>query len=126
MENPATAPITGYTGTADTTLQQYWLDVAWRALQREDRTLAARIGSNQIDQATVADIVTAAARRVLRNPDGLKEESAAIDDYRESRGRADATEDIYFTAAEMRRLAPPTLSAGSFSFGPAAYGTGRC
>lgn len=113
MENPASAPVPGYTGPADETLQQHWLDVAWRQLQREDQTLVARIEAGSIDAATVADVVTAAARRVLRNPDGREEESGAIDDYRESWKNADATEDIYFTAAELRRLrASSTLPAG--------------
>lgn len=120
MKNPASAPIQGYTGPADNALQQYWLDVAWRQLQREDRTLVDRIESGDIDAPTVADVVTAAARRVLRNPDGHLEATAAIDDYREGWKVADATEDVYFTAAELRRLTPAsigsTASAGSMKF----------
>lgn len=111
MENPASAPIPGYTGSADPELQQYWLDVAWRQLQREDAGLVARIEAGEIDAATVADVVTAAARRVLRNPEGLEEESGRIDDYAESWKRSDATEDIYFTAAELRRLRSPISAA---------------
>ncbi|AIY15840.1 hypothetical protein GUY44_07420 [Pimelobacter simplex] len=104
MNNPASAPIPGYTGSADDELQQYWLDVAWRQLQREDRGLVGRIEAGQIDATTVADVVTAAARRVLRNPEGRESESGSIDDYQEAWKKADATEDIYFTAAELRRL----------------------
>lgn len=103
--NPAFAPITGYDGPADEEVQQYWLDVAWRQLQREDRSLSSRLDAHQIDEQTVADVITSAARRVLRNPDGLTKESGAIDDFTESREVADATEDIYFTAAELRRVA---------------------
>jgi len=106
MLNPASAPIPGYDGDADNDVQQYWLDVAWRQLQREDRSLVGRIESGDIDGDTVADVVTAAARRVLRNPEGRESESGAIDDYSESWKNADATEDIYFTAAELRRLRP--------------------
>lgn len=106
MNNPATAPITGYDGTASTQVQQHWLDVAWRQLQREDRSLVARIDAGDLDSQTVADVVTAAARRVLRNPEGLKQESGSIDDYQESATYADSSEDIYFTAAELRRLLP--------------------
>lgn len=104
MENPASTPITGYEGPATEEVQQYWLDVAWRQLQREDLGLVARIEAGDIDTATVADVVTAAARRVLRNPEGRESEEGAIDDYRESWKNADATEDVYFTAAELRRL----------------------
>lgn len=106
MNNPASVPIPGYTGSADDELQRYWLDVAWRQLQREDRGLVGRIEAGQIDATTVADVVTAAARRVLRNPEGRESESGSIDDYQEAWKNADATEDIYFTAAELRRLQP--------------------
>lgn len=106
MSNPASAPIVGYDGPATTDVQQHWLDVAWRQLQREDRSIVTRIGAGQLDGATVADVVTAAARRVLRNPEGLKDESGRIDDYQESASFVDATEDVYFTAAELRRLLP--------------------
>lgn len=113
MENPASAPIPGYTGTADANLQSYWLGVAWRQLQGEDRTLVARIEAGDLDAATAADVVTAAARRVLRNPEGFQEEAGGIDDYRESWKRADATEDIYFTAAELRRLLSDDAAAAA-------------
>lgn len=111
MDNPASAPIPGYTGTASVETQTYWLDVAWRQLQGEDRTLVARIEAGQLDAASVADVVTAAARRVLRNPEGFTEESGRIDDYAEAWKRADATEDVYFTAAELRRLSPMDAAA---------------
>lgn len=111
MENPASAPIIGYTGPATTEEQQHWLDVAWRQLQREDLALVSRIEGGEIDEATVADVVTAAARRVLRNPDGIDEESGRIDDYSESFKHVDATEDIYFTSAELRRLQSASAAA---------------
>ena len=119
MENPAQAPITGYSGPADTAVQQYWLDVAWRQLQRELPSLVARIEDGEIDETTVADVVTAAARRVLRNPEGFESESGSIDDYQESWKRSDASEDIYFTTAELRRLSPTVASvpaAGSVKY----------
>lgn len=115
MNNPASLPIVGYSGTADTDVQQYWLDAAWRALQREDRGLVARITAGDVDAATVADVVYAAARRVLRNPDGVEAESGGIDDYTESWKRADATEDLYFTAAELRRLLPVDITASGWT-----------
>lgn len=115
MDNPAQAPIQGYDGPADAGLQQYWLDVAWRQLQREDRTLVERIAAGAIDPATVADVVYAAARRVLRNPDGVESGDHALDDYREGWKKADATEDIYFTAAELRRLAADDTFASGWS-----------
>ena len=57
---------------------------------------------------------------MLRNPEGVEEESGAIDDYRESWKRSDSSADIYFTAAELRRLQPtvvaPTGFAGSMKY----------
>lgn len=113
MDNPASTPIIGYEGPAALQVQKYWLDVAWRSLQQEDRGLVARVLSGELDAATVADVVTAAARRVLRNPEGRQSESGAIDDYREEWKVADATEDVYFTAAELRRL--QAAAAGSWA-----------
>ena len=90
-------------GVSDVRLQT-WLDVAWRALQGEDPTLVARIESGAQDTQTVIDVIIAATLRVLRNPGGLEGEDFAVDDYRESRKYSDATLDVYFTAAERRRL----------------------
>ena len=90
-------------GVSDVRLQT-WLDVAWRALQGEGPTLVARIESGAQDTQTVIDVIIAATLRVLRNPGGLEGEDFAVDDYRESRKYTDATQDVYFTAAEKRRL----------------------
>lgn len=114
MQNPATPDALvarGYTGPASNTVQQTRLDEAWRALQRERELpgLVARIESNELDAALVVDVLCAAALRVLRNPEGAEEESGSIDDYRESRKLADATQDLYFTAAEIRRLQPTVV-----------------
>lgn len=121
MNNPASLPIVGYSGTASADVQQYWLDAAWRALQREDRGLVARITAGDVDAATVGDVVYAAARRVLRNPDGVESESGGVDDYTESWKRADATEDLYFTAAELRRLLPSEAAAATGFVGSIKY-----
>lgn len=117
MDNPATAPIPAYNGPTSTEDQQYWLDVAWRSLLTEEGLgdLVARIEANELDETTVADVVTAAARRVLRNPDGNQAEAGSIDDYQESWKKADSTEDVYFTSAELRRLKPVDQWVGGFS-----------
>lgn len=124
MENPATSAALaarGYNGTATPDVQQTRLDEAWRALQRERELpgLVARIESGDLPVENVIDVIAAAALRVLRNPEGVEEETGAIDDWRESWKRADATEDIYFTAAEIRRLQPVDVvvpTAGSFKY----------
>lgn len=120
MENPA-APADlakrGYTGPATTQVQQTRLDEAWRALQAEPELpgLVARIESAELDVQLVIDVICAAALRVLRNPEGYESESGAIDDYQESVKRADATQDVYFTAAELRRLKPAYVLPAGFS-----------
>lgn len=121
MENPATpADLTamGYAVT-DVPVAQRWLDVAWRALLREVPSIPSRIQGGDLTSAEVVDVVASAALRVLRNPDGNESESGAIDDYQESVKRADASMDVYFTAAELRRLAanyPSTIIAGSMKY----------
>lgn len=115
MINPASAPILGYDGALTADVQQDWLDVVWRQLQREDRGLVARITAGDIDALTVADVIASATRRVLRNPDGRESESGSIDDYQESWKNSDATQDVYFTAAELRRLLPVDVTAGGWS-----------
>lgn len=123
MDNPATtAALTarGYVLTSGDPVPQTRLDEAWRALQAELRVLGttvdAAIASGWATADDLVDVVAAAALRVLRNPEGIEEESAGLDDYRESRKRSNPTEDVYFTSAELRRLTPPTLTAGSFKY----------
>lgn len=126
MENPAQpSDVTdrGYSGTASGTVQQTWLDVAFRALRRDLSRLGvdldAAVAAETLDQDDVKDVVVAAALRVLRNPEGVEQESGGIDDYTESATRRDATEDVYFTAAELRRLTPAVASttwAGSVKY----------
>lgn len=127
MQNPAsTEDLTnrGYTLTEGSPVAQTRLDEAWRALQAELPHLVTWIGRGYIGSATVADVVAAATLRVLRNPEGRVSESTKIDDFSESWKLSDATEDLYFTRAELRRLSPAqSATAGSISFGPAAY---RC
>lgn len=113
MDNPAKVSDLVDRGWAATVEQaeavgQTWLDVAWRALQREPELpgLVDRLESGELDPADVIDVVASAALRVLRNPEGNLSEDFSLDDYREGWRKADATQDIYFTAAERRRLQP--------------------
>lgn len=112
----------GYDGPASDAVQKTWLDVAWRALRRELRPfdLDAAIAEERVDAQDVVDVVAQAALRVLRNPEGAESRSGSIDDYDEAEKLADASSDVYFTAAELRRLAPvssePTTFAGSFKY----------
>jgi hypothetical protein len=115
MQNPATTPIVGYEGSADVDAQQHWLDVAWRALQAEVPDLVTRAADDETLLALAADVVTAAARRVLRNPDGVKQEAGGIDTWSESRSYSDETQDVYFTAAELRRVTSTAQMSSDFA-----------
>lgn len=103
-------------GTPEEPVPQTRLDEAWRALQRSVPSIETSLLSGWVSNDDVIDVIVAAALRVLRNPEGIEQESAAIDDYSETRKRADATEDLYFTAAEKARLTPPVPTAGSMKY----------
>lgn len=111
-----------YTGPASVKAQQTRLDEAWRALRREPGVpdLEASIAAGLLTVEDVVDVVCAAALRVLRNPEGVESESGALDDYQEGRKFADASQDLYFTAAEVRRLNPTPAAntpwAGSLKY----------
>lgn len=118
MENPAqSSDLTARGWKGDLNVAQTWLDVAWRALRREPSLpgLEERITSGQLDSEDVKDVVIAGALRVLRNPEGFESESGAIDDYQESVKHSDATQDVYFTSAELRRLAPEAYASGGYA-----------
>lgn len=120
MANPATTADLknrGYDLPDPPTVAQTRLDEVWRALKAEVRTLEASVAAGWIDTEAVADVVANATLRILDNPESIEQESYGIDDYQENRRRANATSDVYFTAAELRRLAPPvTPTAGSFKY----------
>lgn len=118
MENPASKTDARLSAWSSDPALELNLDAAWRALQRELRGIVGWIECGMVSPEDAADVVISATRRVMRNPEGAEEEASAIDDYSERTKRADATEDIYFTAAELRRLAPllPVANAGSFPY----------
>ena len=105
----------GYNGPASETVQQTRLNEAWRALRREIPGLIDQIRSGDLEEADAVDVICAATMRVLRNPEGFESESTSIDDYQESFRRADASIDLYFTAAELRRLQPVAAYRGGWS-----------
>lgn len=99
------------------------LDEAWRALQRELPNVVARVESDALDVQDVIDVLSAAALRILRNPEGHTQGSVSIDDYSET-WKADeqaASIDLYFTRAELRRLSPRDVSAGAFTIRPTGW-----
>ena len=61
-------------------------------------------------------MVADATTRILDNPEGVKARQSALDDFSEREELANATADVYFTAAELRRLTPPMPTAGSLRY----------
>lgn len=120
MDNPATPDdltAIGYTvSPSPSTVEKRRLDQAWRALIAEDSSIPPRVEAGTLDRDLVVDVVVEAAHRVLKNPGGVARFESGLDDYREGGELADPTTDIYFKAAELRRLALPTYGAGSMSF----------
>lgn len=121
LATPGDLTALGWDGLPSETVAQRWLDVVWRALRREDgmSDLDARLASGELDPADVSDVICQATLRVLRNPEGLSQSSTSIDDYSESGQVADATRDVFFTAAELRRVAAPdqpAVTAGSLAY----------
>lgn len=120
MENPTRVEdliAIGYTvSDSPHPVERRRLDQAWRALIHEDPSIPARIEADTLDVEIVRDVVVEAAARALRNPAGIERFEGGLDDWRESTTYRDATTDIYFTAAELRRLAQPHYGAGSMSF----------
>lgn len=118
MDNPAGLPdllARGYVGAQG--IGRVRLDEAWRALLLEVASIPASVAAGHLDPKAVADVVAGAAMRVLRNDEGVESESGSVDDYQETRKFADSSLDVYFTAAELRRMnATPIPTAGSIKY----------
>jgi hypothetical protein len=112
MANPATTadvvarwrPLS----TQETTNAQTFLDDAWVMLRRHFTAVGADIEALIADdtdlEADVVRVMVAAVLRVLKNPDGLKQES--IDDYTYQRDEAVAAGLLYFAGDELDGLVP--------------------
>ena len=118
MDNPARlADLKGRGYKKSPQVGQVRLDEAWRALLLEVPTIPASVSKGLLDPKAVADVVASAAMRVLRNEDGVESESGSVDDYQETRKYTDASQDTYFTSAELRRMrVMPTPTAGSIKY----------
>lgn len=101
--------------TQEQTNGQTFLDDAWRILKRRIPTLEADIATDVDLSAEVVRVECQAVLRVLRNPDGKRQES--IDDYSWTRDQAVSAGLLYFTDEEIDALATdPSSRGGAFSF----------
>lgn len=96
------------------------LDRTWRALVAELPGLEARVTAGEVEAETVADVVIDASLRVLNNPEGLSTFGESIDDYRHDGTYSERSQssDLYFTAAELRRLSPRAVGGSAFTIMP--------
>lgn len=101
----------------ETTNGATFLDDAWRMLRRRIPTLEADIAADTTGDlsAEVIRVECTAVLRVMKNPDGKRQES--IDDYAWTRDQAVSAGLLYFTDEELRDLiADGTGPSGAFSF----------
>lgn len=106
MPNPATTQdvVNRWRPLSDTEVvnAQTFLDDAWRMLKRGRDDLAPRMADDEELTAEVVRILSQAVVRVLKNPDGKRQE--AIDDYSWTRDQAVSAGLLYFTDDELRAI----------------------
>lgn len=102
---------------------QVFLDDAWRMLRRRVSTIEADITADITGdlEAEVIRVLATAVLRVMKNPDGKRQES--IDDYSWTRDQAVSAGLLYFTDEDLNGLiVDDTGPTGAFSF--SLIGTG--
>lgn len=127
MTNPAsTADVVARwrpLSTQETTNAQTFLDDAWLMLRRHFTTLGVDIedliGDDSDLGADVVRVMVTAVLRVLKNPDGLQQES--IDDYTYRRDEAVSAGLLYFGDDELDGLVPGSgIKGRAFMIDPLA------
>lgn len=83
---------------------EVFLDDAWRMLRRKVEGIDDLIEDDPDFEGEVVRILCAAVLRVMKNPDGKRQES--IDDYSWTRDQALSAGLLYFTADELGDLTP--------------------
>lgn len=120
MANPATTadlvnrwrPLTAQ----ETVNGQTFLDDAWRMLKRRLSTLEARIADDDDLREDVIRVLATAVLRVMKNPDGKRQES--IDDYSWTRDQAVSAGLLYISEDDWADLDPGTGTSGAFTITP--------
>jgi hypothetical protein len=107
--------------TDDETLLAYsLLDDAWSLLKGRDATIDARTTAGTLDVGLLRMVETAMVLRVMKNPDGKKQE--AIDDYSWTRDNAVSAGLLYVTDEELALLRAPYTKTTRGSIRLVAYG----
>lgn len=77
-------------------------------LRAKVTSLDARVDDGTLDQSVVSRVQVDMVLRLIRNPEGKRQES--IDDYSWTRDQALSDGQLYVTANELALLAPPRRS----------------
>lgn len=88
----------------ETTNGQTFLDDAWAILKRRVAGIETLIATDTALAAEVVRILATAVLRVMKNPDGKRQES--IDDYSWTRDESVSSGLLYFTDDELDGLLP--------------------
>lgn len=94
-----------------------FLDDAWLILKSRLPDIEASFLNDNDRRMNVVRVLTAAVLRVLKNPDGLRQES--VDDYAYTRDEAVSAGVLYITEDEIGSLVP-NASNGVFMVDPLA------
>ena len=100
----------------ETNVAQALLDDAWVILSSRIPTLDATTADGTTDPNLVRAVLSAMVLRVMRNPEGKRQES--IDDYSWTRDQAVSTGTLYVSDDELALLRPAGSSSGAFSIRP--------
>lgn len=100
---------------AEKIVAQSWLDAAWTIVTARFPNIDARIGDGSLNADLVSTVVSSMVLRVLRNPDGKRQES--IDDYSWTRDNAVSSGLLYITPDELSWLGSGGPS-GAFTITP--------
>ena len=101
---------------AETTVAESLLGDSWVILMTRLPSLLDRITAGTLDPALVVLVESSMVLRVLRNPDGKRQES--IDDYSWTRDNAVAAGLLYLSDTEAELLSPSGGSGQAFSIRP--------
>ena len=94
---------------------QTFLDDAWLMLRRRFTDLETGVTDDADLSAEVVRVMATAVLRVMKNPDGVRQES--IDDYSWTRDQATSAGLLYFTDEEIDAIsATPSTRGPAFSF----------
>jgi len=104
----------------ETLLAAALLDDAWALLKARDVTIDTRATAGTLDAGLLRMVETAMVLRVMRNPDGKKQE--AIDDYSWTRDNAVSAGLLYVGDDELALLRAPYTKTTRGSVRLVAYG----